>query len=774
MNKKDFLGICIVLLVWLFSFENSVNAQTYNMATGTINTCGGTFYDPGGSGSNYGNNLNVTETFCSNASNCIVVTFTSFNTQGGNDILTIYDGPNTASPVIGTFSGNTSPGTVSSSSGCLTFRFVTNGTTTRAGWAATISCTSCGSTYLMNNNTAVSSCAGLFYDSGGQASNYANNQNFTKTFCSSSGNCLQIQFTAFNIKAGDNLSIYDGPTVASPLIGTYSGTTLPPTLLASTGCLTVNFTSNNASNGPGWEAVISCEQCPTAPAGVATYTQPLLGLQNTYVGTNMVSTCGGTFTDDGGVGGNYSNNINEVYRTFCPSSAGKCLRATFWSFDTEGLFAGFLTDYLVVRNGPTQLSPEFGAGSTWYGTATSYQACLGAGLGPYTSTDQSGCLTFSFNSDGTVSRAGWVVTLDCLPCANGPNGTDNSDCKSPTAVCGNQTINDASTGPGIVSDGGGGCVLAENFSNWYKIMISTSGTLGLTIVPNISADDYDFALYSASTCAGLGVPVRCSYAANIGNTGMNSALNLSTNTLTCGLPNNGSDVSEDVCGNGWVNEIPVIAGQSYYLLVNKWSPGGSGFTLNWNLTAGASLSCSVLPVELINFEAKPEGKNVVLNWSTASEINNNYFRVERSGDGKNFEPIQYVAGAGNSTIQQDYKMIDDSPLQGVSYYRLRQVDFDGAISFSETVAVEIKVADVFYVIPNPAVDKAALVYGSKTKSEKRLVIYNMQGNPVSVEIISAEAGMNRHEIDLEKLDKGIYYLVLEDQFVSLKTRLVKL
>jgi hypothetical protein len=747
--------------------------QTYNMATGTINTCSGTFYDPGAAG-NYANNLNVTETFCSNSANCLRITFISFNTQAGNDILTIYDGPTTAAPVIGAFSGNTSPGTITSSSGCLTFKFVTNGTTTRAGWVANISCVSCGTTYLMNNNTAVSTCSGLFYDSGGPAGNYGNSQNYTKTFCSSAGSCMSIQFTALDLRTSDVITIYDGPNVASPVLSTITGSTLPPTLLASTGCLTVNFTSNASANSTGWEAVISCELCPTPPAGVATYTHPTVGLQNTYVGTNMVSTCGGTYTDNGGAGGQYSNNINRVYRTFCPNQAGNCLRATFWSFDLQAPSGAFLTDYMTVLNGPTQGSPQFGTGSTWYGTASTYQACLAAGLGPYTSTDQSGCLTFVFNSDATTTKAGWVLTLDCLPCANGPNGTDNSDCKSPTAVCSNQTITDASTGPGIVSDGGGGCVLAENFSNWYKIVISTSGMLGLTIAPNVSTDDYDFALYSATSCGSLGTPVRCSYAANTGNTGMDNALNLATNSLTCGIANNGSDVSEDVCGNAWVDQLAVTSGQTYYLLVNKWSSGGSGFSLNWNLTAGASLNCIVLPVELISFDAKPKDDNVVLNWSTASEINNNYFKVEKSIDAKYWEGFQIVSGAGNSTVQNDYMTIDDSPSPGINYYRLMQVDFDGTIAYSPTVAVEINSSNVFYVMPNPALDKAELVFGNSGKQKLQLTIYNMQGNPVSRETITPERGLNKHELSISDLDKGMYYIVLENEFVSMKTRLVKL
>ena len=125
------------LFLFILIFDQSIFGQTYNMTSGTINTCSGTFYDPGG-GANYGNNLNITETFCSNSSNCLQVTFSSFNTQAGNDVLTIYDGPNTSSPVIGSFSGNTSPGTITSTSGCLTFQFRTNGSTQRAGWIANI------------------------------------------------------------------------------------------------------------------------------------------------------------------------------------------------------------------------------------------------------------------------------------------------------------------------------------------------------------------------------------------------------------------------------------------------------------------------------------------------------------------------------------------------------------------------------------------------------------------------------------------------------------
>src|SRR4029453_106924 len=159
------------------------------MSTGTINTCSGTFYDNGGSLGSYTSNCNLTETFTSTGGNCLTFTCTDFNTQSGNDFLTIYDGPNTSSPVIGSYSGLVAPGTVTSSTSSVTFKFVSNAAGNKSGWVATISCGSCGTSYLMNTNSTTNTCSGLFYDSGGSSGDYGNNENYTQTYCSSVGNC---------------------------------------------------------------------------------------------------------------------------------------------------------------------------------------------------------------------------------------------------------------------------------------------------------------------------------------------------------------------------------------------------------------------------------------------------------------------------------------------------------------------------------------------------------------------------------------------------------
>jgi hypothetical protein len=138
MNKLYWL---LILLVFQFEICWS---QNYNMSNGTVSTCSGTFYDSGGTG-NYNNNQNFTYTICSSiAGGKVRAAFTAFNLEANYDYLYIYDGNSTGAPLIGTYSGGTSPGTITASasntSGCLTFRFTSDGSVVRSGWTATISC----------------------------------------------------------------------------------------------------------------------------------------------------------------------------------------------------------------------------------------------------------------------------------------------------------------------------------------------------------------------------------------------------------------------------------------------------------------------------------------------------------------------------------------------------------------------------------------------------------------------------------------------------------
>ena len=303
------------------------------------------------------------------------------------------------------------------------------------------------------------------------------------------------------------------------------------------------------------------------------YLHPTLGLQNTYNGSCMESIpCGTThsYYDNGGASGNYSNNINQIYRTFCPSEAGKCVRATINNFSIED-GGGGCYDYLAIGSGPTQNVPILWRGC---GTNASPVTMQGSYSTQFISTDPSGCLVFRFYSDGSDRESGWNITLDCVPCGYGPGSNESNDCINAIPICSDDDFTGSSEGPGISSDGCSGCQISENYSTWFHFLVKTGGTIALTIIPDNYYDDYDFALYQASGCGSLGTPVRCSYAANVGNGGM---------------VNGAGDNSEDVTGDGWVEDISVSAGQSYYLLVNNWTAGGSGFTLDWSFGGGASM-----------------------------------------------------------------------------------------------------------------------------------------------------------------------------------------
>lgn len=145
----------LLFLMSLCLLANASLAQVYVIGNSSVNTCSGTFYDSGNNGGGYGNNESYTMTFCASTSGqCIRVAFTMFDTESGYDELEIFDGPNTGSTLLGVYSGTTLPGTITSTSGCLTFRFTSDWLFAYDGWAATLSCVNCA------NGNCLQTCNG--------------------------------------------------------------------------------------------------------------------------------------------------------------------------------------------------------------------------------------------------------------------------------------------------------------------------------------------------------------------------------------------------------------------------------------------------------------------------------------------------------------------------------------------------------------------------------------------------------------------------------------
>ena len=175
-----------------------------------------------------------------------------------------------------------------------------------------------------------------------------------------------------------------------------------------------------------------------------------------------------------------------------------------------------------------------------------------------------------------------------------------------------------------------------------------------------------------------------------------------------------------------------------------------------------------LPVEWLSFTATPSEQTVVLKWSTASEKDNDYFVVERSQNGLDFEPIGQVPGSGTSSIINNYRFIDTTPYSGTSYYRIRQVDINGDYDHSKTVPVRIgDGVSVFNVYPNPVHDEATLVIRSEEYTTGLVEIFDAAGKRIYSDIVEVQQGENGFIIDLNSFDAGVYSVRFGEKVIRL-------
>ncbi|MFZ7113727.1 MAG: T9SS type A sorting domain-containing protein [Bacteroidota bacterium] len=186
-----------------------------------------------------------------------------------------------------------------------------------------------------------------------------------------------------------------------------------------------------------------------------------------------------------------------------------------------------------------------------------------------------------------------------------------------------------------------------------------------------------------------------------------------------------------------------------------------------------------LPIKLISFNAKIKNNNVNINWATAAEVNNDYFTIERSSDGETFEPLFTKRGAGNSTVTLEYEANDPNPLEGYSYYRLKQTDFDGHFSYSEVETVKNKGGndidetkiDITSISPNPFTDEFKVDFILKQKTPVEINMISTKGEVIFSESIMAEDGYNSYSYtDSKGLSPGYYFVTIsyKDQKVTKK------
>lgn len=282
-----------------------------------------------------------------------------------------------------------------------------------------------------------------------------------------------------------------------------------------------------------------------------------------------------------------------------------------------------------------------------------------------------------------------------------------------------------------------GYMISESTSNAGKISLNVGGLTGSYVYPFATAGGSYIPLTFQLTAGNAGYvtistyptgsnnkpyPVTPDAVTNVdGNPGYDNSTNVidrfwqidksgASGTATVTYTYAAAEVTGGVTG-----KKALLQAQRYNTSTSKWDAPLTGQTANAAANTvtepgitlfsprALAISTSPLPIELLAFDATLQNNLVELTWSTATEKNNNFFTIEKTIDGKSFEIIRTVNGAGNSNEELHYTAVDEHPYPGISYYRLTQTDYDGRSSFSKLVSITYypKEGVRFIVYPNP-------------------------------------------------------------------------
>jgi len=192
-------------------------------------------------------------------------------------------------------------------------------------------------------------------------------------------------------------------------------------------------------------------------------------------------------------------------------------------------------------------------------------------------------------------------------------------------------------------------------------------------------------------------------------------------------------------------------------LGNKWIGTDSGLTV---FNEGG-----IVPVELNSFTATANGKEVTLNWSTATELNNQGFEVQRKFGSNDFVTVGSVKGYGTTTSPNQYSYVDKLIDPGKYFYRLKQIDFNGTFEYSDVIEVEVRSVDKFALeqnYPNPFNPTTTIGYILQEKSNAKLTLLNAIGEEIAV-LVNKEQdkGYHKVEFDAANLSSGVYFYQLK-------------
>ncbi len=668
---------------------------------------------------------------------------------------------------------------------------------------------------VMPTSGSTSACSGNFYDGGG-LSDYSNSETRVFTICpSTAGAKLNMVFSAFQTEGVDYLEVFDGNSVAAPSLGTFSGSTSPGTIQATpsnvSGCLTFRFTSDGSVVYPGWVAAISCiVPCQTitsnwvssneAPAGDGVI-RICQGQSINLVGSGTFGTSatGATYAWSMGNGVTVSGaNINYTYPAVGSYLANLVITDPSGCTNTNS----------INRNIQVSTTPTISTSATPSTLCTNQTSALAATvtMNPYTVNCTPPVSGTTFLPDGSGASYSTSITTNCysptatvtaatditniclnmehsysgdlsmqIICPNGqsvslityPAGTGSANLGTPWATA---TVDgsSATTTPGV----GANYCFSTGGTSW-----ATGSVAGATFVSGNGPGTYTDSYMPAGTYAPMqsfaglvGCPLNGNWTISVtdnlaSDNGyiFNWDINFSAALLSA------SSFTPTIVSQGWVAAPTLSNVNATTANVTPTNQGTPCFTYsvtdNFGCTYTApqciTVNCGTsLPIGLVSFEATAvNNSSVRLNWETSSEQNNDYFVIERSVSGADgWEQIGTVDGAGNSQTSLYYADVDQMPLNGVSYYRLKQIDFNGQERVHEMESVYIDIAGVsdLVIFPNPATDLVTLKGDIVSLSTFKLL--NAMGQDIRMNVSSYKQADGTLVLDISSLRSGVYMI----------------
>lgn len=268
-----------------------------------------------------------------------------------------------------------------------------------------------------------------------------------------------------------------------------------------------------------------------------------------------------------------------------------------------------------------------------------------------------------------------------------------------------------------------------------------------------------------------------------------TARNAYTNSAgSCAIPNDCAYCPYSTGGAGWTKQIYKAPDNFNAMTVNSGetvtfrihmdeNSASSGTNRNFIRAVGVS-GPFPLPIKILGFNGNVSGETVHLSWSTTTEINNDYFTIERSIDAEQWNISGTIKGAGSSNTIQEYRFTDSPDIApGIQtiYYRLKQTDFDGNYEYFGPIAVSLSANSSWDFTLHSAVSDENLFGNLSVDEEKniQMTILDMNGRVLKQESFYANEGANFVLTDVHQLNKGMYFLRISDNKNTTNCKFIK-